>query len=357
MKCLIDKIILFILCMFAFYTCIQNTSSPVITILLTISIACFQSSFTYRNGVIILFFIYYGISLFFHPMLYFLPVVIYELYFLRELNITLLATLCSFVACILIPTKDAPSYIIFSICSCYFATQTQIIIEQKQQLYKLRDSSIENQQLLTDQNKLILSQQNHMITNATLKERNRIAREIHDHVGHMLTRSILQLGALKAINKDEQLAPLLENLLDTLNQCMTNIRSSVHDLHDESIHLKNAIEDLFPVAQRFQINFKYSMSESVPKDIKYCYIAIVKEALTNANKYSNGDEIQIIMLEHPGFYQLLIEDNGTKIAMDTSSGIGIKNMQERVHSMSGTIKISTENGFHIFISIMKEQKQ
>ena len=45
--------------------------------------------------------------------------------------------------------------------------------------------------------------QDYEIYLATLKERNRIAREIHDNVGHMLTRSILQLGALSVINKDE----------------------------------------------------------------------------------------------------------------------------------------------------------
>ena len=58
---------------------------------------------------------------------------------------------------------------------------------------------------------------------ATLKERNRIAREIHDHVGHMLSRSILQLGAILAINKDEKLDIPLRGLKDSLDTAMNNI--------------------------------------------------------------------------------------------------------------------------------------
>ena len=77
---------------------------------------------------------------------------------------------------------------------------------------------------------------------ATLKERNRIARK-YDNVGHMLTRSILQLGALSVINKDESVGEAINDLSGTLNTAMTSIRSSVHDLHDDSIALKPAVED------------------------------------------------------------------------------------------------------------------
>ena len=61
---------------------------------------------------------------------------------------------------------------------------------------------------------------------ATLKERNRIAREIHDNVGHMLSRSILQLGALKALNHDSSLSAPLSELHKTLNTAMDSIRTS-----------------------------------------------------------------------------------------------------------------------------------
>ena len=68
---------------------------------------------------------------------------------------------------------------------------------------------------------------------ATLKERNRIAREIHDNVGHMLSRAILQMGALSTVYEEEPLHGQLLKVNDTLNLAMNNIRESVHDLHDD----------------------------------------------------------------------------------------------------------------------------
>ena len=59
------------------------------------------------------------------------------------------------------------------------------------------------------------------------------------------------------------------------------------------------------------------------------FIAIAKEAVNNAVKHSNGDEIRIIVREHPAFYQLEIMDNGTtaderRLSGETGDGIGIK---------------------------------
>ena len=62
---------------------------------------------------------------------------------------------------------------------------------------------------------------------ATLKERNRISREIHDNVGHMLSRSILMTGAIRTVSQDRALDRSLEELEDTLHTAMTSIRRSV----------------------------------------------------------------------------------------------------------------------------------
>lgn len=70
---------------------------------------------------------------------------------------------------------------------------------------------------------------------ATLNERNRIAREIHDNVGHLLSRSLLQVGALQVVNRDETVRQGLDTMRDTLSGAMDSIRRSVHDLHDESV--------------------------------------------------------------------------------------------------------------------------
>ena len=59
------------------------------------------------------------------------------------------------------------------------------------------------------------ARQDYEINLATLNERNRIARDIHDNVGHLLTRSILQIGALLTIYKDNTIKEGLNSIKDT----------------------------------------------------------------------------------------------------------------------------------------------
>lgn len=109
----------------------------------------------------------------------------------------------------------------------------------------------------------------------------------------MLTRSILQLGALSVINKDETVGEAINDLSGTLNTAMTSIRSSVHDLHDDSIALKPAVEDCIrPLKDRFAVSCDYDFSERMSRDVKLCFIGVIKEALSNTAKHSNGDSIK-----------------------------------------------------------------
>lgn len=216
-----------------------------------------------------------------------------------------------------------------------------------------RDLAKEYEMILEEKNRVLTENQDNKIYTATLQERNRIAREIHDNVGHMLTRSILQIGAIKVINKDESLSPLLNDLHTTLDTAMNNIRSSVHDLHDESIDLHSAVMDIKESITDFNITVDYGMSDIVPREIKYAFIAIIKEATNNSIKHSNGNKIDIILKEQPGFYQLSIGDNGTSIPLNYNSGIGLTTINERVKNIHGNIKITTDNGFRILITVIK----
>ena len=229
------------------------------------------------------------------------------------------------------------------------------ITELSRQMREIRDTSTEYNRMLSQRNRDLLEKQDYEIYLATLKERNRIAREIHDNVGHMLSRSLLQSGALIAINRQENLKEPLNALKDTLNLAMNNIRESVHDLHDDSVDLKTTVEQMLADYSQYQIRFDYDMSRTVARNVKYCFLAITKEALSNLTKHSNATALTIAMREHPSLYQLFIEDNGTNIIL-RDSGIGLSNMRERVDSLGGTLTIHTENGFRIFISIPKENK-
>lgn len=238
----------------------------------------------------------------------------------------------------------------------------------EQEMIKIRDASTELNLALREKNKNLMEKQDYEIYLATLKERNRIAREIHDNVGHMLSRSILQVGALGTVHKEEPLHGQLGSINETLNQAMNSIRESVHDLHNDSIDLKQAVtEATRTMGERYQITIDYDMSPEVPRNVKYCFVATVKEAMSNIVKHSDADRITLILREHPGFYQLTVEDNGTAgtgegagrwngecpSPLSGGEGIGLNNMKERVEALKGTFRIHRERGFLIFISIPK----
>lgn len=254
------------------------------------------------------------------------------------------------------------------ILSFILQRRTETSEKLKQKLMKLRDDSTEKNLLLAEKNSMLVEKQNSEIYAATLKERNRIAREIHDNVGHLLSRSILLTGAAKAVNKESALDSVLENLDQSLNQAITSIRTSVHDLHDDSINLKDAVTGLASEFQFCPVTLDYDMGYEVPKEIKYCFISIIKEGLSNISRHSSATEAHIILREHPALYQLCIEDNGKPAGTlsgkkdghissdDRSRGIGLSNMKDRLESLKGTLQITTDNGFRLFITIPKEQE-
>lgn len=231
--------------------------------------------------------------------------------------------------------------------------------------HNMRDDSTELNMLLAERNKSLLKKQDYEIYNATLKERNRIAREIHDNVGHMLSRSILLTGALKAINKDDNCSEPLNNLHDSLNQAMTSIRNSVHNLHDDSINLKETVEALVKDFAFCEIELTYDMGTDLPREIKYSFISIIKEGLNNIYKHSDSTYVSVTLREHPAMYQLIIADNGTtaknkdfteyiKNISKSDSGIGLTNIASRVNMLHGSLQIHTNKGFCIFVTIPKQ---
>ena len=139
---------------------------------------------------------------------------------------------------------------------------------------------------------------------------------------------------------------------------MDNIRSSVHDLRDESVDLNAALNELVQQFTFCPVRLQYDMSRQIPKNIKYCFLSITKEAMNNIVKHSNATRVQITVKEHPAFYQLLITDNGSVKAPEdmtevTTGGMGLQNMRDRVEALHGILHISDQQGYRIFISIPK----
>lgn len=230
-------------------------------------------------------------------------------------------------------------------------------LHQKKAYIHLKDSSTELRLVMQKRQQELMEKQDYEIHLATLQERNRIAREIHDNVGHMLSRAILQMGALQTIHKEEPLHGQLMQINDTLGEAMNSIRESVHDLHNESLDLKQALLDICKEFEKnYAITLHYDMTDEVPRNVKYCFLAIAKEAFANVVRHSDADKVTVFVCEHPGFYQMSVEDNGTNASIPEETGqggIGLSNMKDRVQALGGTIHFFAEGGFRILLSVPK----
>ena len=304
-----------------------------------------------------------------HALMLFLPLLLYDCVRMRSWKagvITGAGVLCQMVWFVQgeIGVFRFVLWCFTLILAAIFSVRTEHSLKLAQEVIHLKDSSTELRLAMQKRQQDLLEKQDYEIHLATLQERNRIAREIHDNVGHMLSRSILQMGALQTIHKEEPLHGQLVAINDTLSQAMNNIRESVHDLHNESLDLKQALREVTDeFRDKYEIAFTYDMSAAVPRNVKYCFLAITKESLANVVRHSNATRVSLYFCEHPGFYQMLVEDNGTdikvkeaQIAKAQVSGIGLSNMRERVEALGGTIAFLTDKGFEIRISMPKMSK-
>jgi len=227
----------------------------------------------------------------------------------------------------------------------------------RREYINLRDELVEFSRTLENKNKVLMEKQDYEVNLATLNERNRIAREIHDSVGHVMSSAILQVGALMATAGDTEIKANLTDLKGTLTTGMNSIRNSVHDLHENSVDLFTQLGKLVTDFAFCPITFDYDVGEIKAIAVTYAIIAIVKEALANIMRHSNASQATLTVREHPGLYQVIIADNGTLKGIDYDKGMGLNNIRVRVESLNGIFNIDCHSGFRLFVSIPKEVKK
>lgn len=216
---------------------------------------------------------------------------------------------------------------------------SQLIQQLYQDNLKLQDDSFEQQKRLKQQNTALKSANQTQLQLQIANERNKIARDIHDNVGHLLSSSLLQVAALQTLNQNEQSKPSLLNLEQTLNQALDSIRLNVHQLQHKALS--------FP--QEFELlcrNFQFCSLEChgqpfvLNSQQQANVILIIKEALTNIMKHSQATLVQFNFQKLPAFNRLQIINNGA--SANYQSGMGLMDMTQRAQELNGQIHFHTK---------------
>ena len=187
----------------------------------------------------------------------------------------------------------------------------------------------------------------------TVQERNRIARDIHDSLGHALTSLNIQMQtAVKLWEKEPTQAHGFLTQAQSLGKtAMQEVRKSISTLRDDAreeppleARIETLVDDYRKGTGLF-ICTKICRCGSVPKPIAKAIYRIVQESLTNTFKYAKATEVHIELRTTPQEFNLTVEDNGKGFdPMQNSSGFGLQGMQERIIAVSGELQLITSPG-------------
>lgn len=197
---------------------------------------------------------------------------------------------------------------------------------------------------------------------ATLEERNRIAREIHDSVGHYLTAQSIQLeNAAVFLEKDSiAAASYLAKARQLGREALKNIRASVAALRKNSLVERSLEESVKELIREFQSNLNIAIASEIdlisalPNEVNTALYRIIQEALTNIAKHSQAGEVKLSLKQTQTKIMLSIRDNGHGFERsNNTSGFGLRGMEERTTALNGKFALTSNlnRGCQIDIAI------
>lgn len=197
---------------------------------------------------------------------------------------------------------------------------------------------------------------------AVTQERNRMAREIHDGLGHYLTSIHIQLQAAEAIiqsDGDPNMA------VGGIQKAQNLAKNALADVRESVSTLRSPLIGHLPLSEMIQEHLEQSATGSIAvqfeiegeevelsPNISWTILRATQEAVNNSVKHAKCSEINVKLRYKNGQIQLSVIDNGVG-SSDTSGGYGLVGLQERIHLLNGELKISTaENeGFKVEIGV------
>ncbi len=227
------------------------------------------------------------------------------------------------------------------------------VSERKELNRKLQEAAKRNEQ-----------EKMNAVLEAQEKERTRIAGELHDGVGVLI--SLLKMQASKIVSPDPELNKKLSGIQQSADELATVIREISKDLMPGNLAdfgLPTAIEALCKrIAKLSGMNVEYVIEgfedEKLPQKIAFGVYRIAQEALNNAYKYSKAENIRVELARDGNRLTLLVEDDGVGLAAaqtekKDSGGHGINNLKTRVELLNGNISLESEpgKGVSIFVDL------
>ncbi len=188
---------------------------------------------------------------------------------------------------------------------------------------------------------------------ATLQERNRIAREIHDGLGHTLVAQTIQINNAILFWQSDQNQSLeaLKQAKQLGSEALLEVRKSVSVLRSNPLQnksLKEAIQKLLDdFNQRTSIEIKSNLyiASTLSTKINTTLYRIIQESLTNISKHAQASSVMLDLQQQADSIHLSIHDDGLGFnPMQNTTGFGLQGMRERTLELGGQFSLQSQPG-------------
>ena len=284
--------------------------------------------------------------------------VVFEIMLLQKYFLLLVP----FTVVMLIHTSFTPDFskdLLLLVFAALLGFGTSYFEKKEKLIYEMFDRE-RNYRYETERSKDELMSLTREIGHSTrLKERNRIARDIHDNVGHKLAGIIIQLRAARKLQSVEpqRAGQLMDDVITRLSGAMDLLRETVHSIKpakDGGLdQIKEIVDDFKFCDIDLSINGDFNDEEPAYLNI---LAKNLKESLTNVARHSDADKVDVLLESRPGYLRMVVKDNGTKKAEDIREGMGLSGMRERLRNIGGNFSFGYEDGF-VQVSFITRREQ
>ncbi|MEA9415506.1 ATP-binding protein [Flavobacterium sp. PL02] len=208
---------------------------------------------------------------------------------------------------------------------------------QKEVNHQQELTALENQKKLSVSNALIEGEE---------VERKRIARDLHDGLGSMLSGLKMHMNLAEKENATNKIE--VGTLLDNSIKELRNISQNLMPESLLKLNLENALRDLCIANSNSKTNIEFQylvQNQNLPKNYEIMIYRIIQELLNNALKYAKASQILVSCSQNQDVFFITVEDNG--IGFDASklknnTGMGLRNIKNRVEFLNGKLEIDSK---------------
>jgi two-component system sensor histidine kinase UhpB len=176
-------------------------------------------------------------------------------------------------------------------------------------------------------------------------ERQRVARELHDEVGQVLTSVVLELEHA-ARSADDKGATQLAAAREAVRRSLDDVRRIARELRPEvldDLGLQSALRSLCTAAvghDDLRVERRFDLRDPVSAEVELVVYRVAQESLTNVMRHAGASEVLVALGNVDGGLRLVVRDNGRGMPTRTDGGAGIAGMQERALHVGGRLTVA-----------------